>query len=57
MAKPIEPTPVLRGKYALRFIRMMKETEARTELTPIEKEFKRLMKENEKLYKNVKTTL
>lgn len=57
MAKPIEPTPVLRGKYALRFLRMMKETESRKELTQSEKELKRLMEENEHLFKNVKTTL
>jgi len=57
MAKPIEPTPVLRGKYALRFLRMMEETEKRTELNQSEKELKRLMKENEGLFKNIKTTL
>ena len=57
MAKPIEATPVLRGKYALRFLRMMKETEARTELTEAEKESLAWIEKNKERYNNVKTTL
>lgn len=45
MAKPIEPTPVLRGKDAIRFLLRMKKKEAEPTLSKIEKEFLKQVKQ------------
>ena len=57
MAKPIESTPILRGKYALRFVKLMQEKEKKPILSRIDSELMNLIQENEKIFKNIKTTL
>ena len=45
MAKPIEATPILNGKDAIRFLLRMKQKEAEPTLSKIEKEFLKQIKQ------------
>ena len=50
MAKPIRATPTLTGADAIQFVRVMRQTERSPRLSNLDKELRKIMEENKKLF-------